>query len=512
MNKIKSKLIPILKVKLGPMLNDKNDARKNDVWRIILFGLNKSAGVALMVLMGRWMYFTQNVLQLGAFLAVAVLPMTIVDAITDPIVANWFDKFESKYGKYRPVMFAGYMLTVIPVLVIFLYPVNPNMPFWISYTILLAMNLTVVLGNTLRMTATRAGQAIITQAPEQRPVYAIGVTLFDGMIMGLFSILIDSDLVGNIQEPFVWRFSVIFLAALSFVLLIIAMKAIETRDKPKYYSYTKRKEKPKITEFLTVIKRNKALQKLLWASASDRLAAGIRNSLTIYLFANIIMQRSLIAAVDIIAGIGLGFPAILIGVYLASKKGSANIYRKISIIQILVALLGFTMVLSLLPADPAYTYSGLGFKVLLVCLIYGLYTNTLGVSSNLVTAMVGDIADYEYTLSGKFIPGTIAASISFVEKIIGSFLGLIIFGVMMFSGFRGIGKEAVVPENVFINYRFYYSVLVCVFLLPALGHLITYLAMRNYPIFSDNMNKISLKMAEERRLNEIEQNTINEAN
>ena len=73
-------------------------------------------------------------------------------------------------------------------------------------------------------------------------------------------------------------------------------------------------------------------------------------------------------------------------------------------------------------------------------------------------------------------------------------------GIMAFCGFSGSGEAAVVPENVFVNHRFYYCVLLSVFILPALGHLITYIAMRRYPLTDEVMQEVSLRIAKERGL------------
>ena len=124
--------------------------------------------------------------------------------------------------------------------------------------------------------------------------------------------------------------------------------------------------------------------------------------------------------------------------------------------------------------------------------------STLGISSNLVNAMTGDLADYEFYQSGKFIPGTIGATLTFCNKIVSSCVGLVVTGIMLFCGFKGSGEVAVVPENVFVNYRFYYCVAVSVFILPAIGHFITYIAMRKYPLDAKTMNEVSLYIAEKR--------------
>ncbi|MCQ2462428.1 MAG: MFS transporter [Clostridia bacterium] len=488
-----------LKNTLASYRNDGTDPRKNDAWRVLLFSLNYAGGAAITTMMGKWSYYTQNVLQLGIMFASIHLPIRILDAITDPLIANVFDKY-NKPGKFRLFMITGALLSLVPALIIFFYPVNPDIPLWTSFVILGLCYAVVIVGNTILMTATRAGQAIITQDPKQRPLYALGQTVSDALVSAFVSIVVTSNLIGNMQEPFVWRISIVVMSAVSVLLVLGAAKSISNRDTPQYYSMTEKKDEVKITEFFGVIKRSKPLRCLLWATCSDSIAKSVRASLSIYLFANIIMNRGLTSAFDILNGVVLGAPVLVAGMYFASKKGSAYIYHKVSLIQTIIAASGFFITMLVLPADPEYSYKGITFSVILVILIFGSYMSTLGISSNLENAMVGDLTDYEYLQSGKFIPGTIGAALTFVNKIASSGVGIITMAIMAFCGFTESGAGSVVPENVFVNYRFYYCVLASVFILPAIGHLITYISMKHYPLTDDVMTEVSMKIAEKRGL------------
>ena len=499
-----------LKNTLASYRNGGTDPRKNDAWRVLLFSLNYAGGSAIMIMMGKWSYYTQNVLQLGIMFASIHLPIRILDAITDPLIANLFDKY-NKPGKFKLFMITGALLSLAPALIIFFYPVNPDIPLGVSFVLLGLCYAVVIVGNTILMTATRAGQAIITQDPKQRPLYALGQTVSDALVSAFVSVVVTSNLIGNMQETFVWRVSIIVMSISSVLLVLGAVKAISNRDTPTYYSMTEKKDEVKITEFFGVIKRSKPLRCLLWATCSDSIAKSVRASLSIYLFANIIMNRGLTSVFDILNGVVLGAPVLVIGMYFASKKGSAYIYHKVSLIQTIIAASGFFVTMFLLPADPEYSYKGVTFSVILVILIFGSYMSTLGISSNLENAMVGDLTDYEYLQSGKFIPGTIGAALTFVNKIASSGVGLITMAIMAFCGFTESGESSVVPENVFVNYRFYYCVLISVFILPAIGHLITYISMKHYPLTDEVMTEVSMKIAEERGLlknDDVQEETV----
>ncbi len=488
-----------LKQTISSFRNDGTDPRKNDVWRVLLFSLNYAGGSAITIMMGKWSYYTQNVLQLGILFASVHLPIRLLDAVTDPLIANLFDKY-NKDGKFRLFMITGALLSLLPALIVFFYPVAPDIPLWLSYVILASCYAVIVIGNTVLMTATRAGQAIITQDPKQRPLYALGQTATEALVSAFVTVVVTGNVIGSMQQTYVWRVSIVVMSVVSVVCVLIAAKAISNRDNALYYSMASKKEQTKITEFFSLIRRSKPMRSLLWATCSDSIAKSVRASLSIYLFANIIMNRGLNSTFDIVNGVVLCGPVLLVGMYFASKKGSAVVYHRVSLIQTLIALAGFFASLLLLPADPEHVYNGVTFSVITVLLIFGLYMSTLGISTNLENAMTGDLTDYEYLQSGKFIPGTIGAALTFVNKIASSGVGLITMGIMAFCGFSGSGEAAVVPENVFVNNRFYYCVLISVFILPAIGHFITWVSMRNYPLTDEVMHEVSMKIAAERGL------------
>lgn len=489
--------------------NDGTDPRKNDAWRVLLFSLNYSGASAISIMMGKWSYYTQNVLQLGIIFASIHLPIRILDAITDPLIANVFDKYQ-KDGKFRKFMLIGAFMSLLPALIVFFYPVAPDIPIWTSYLILGLCYAVVVIGSTIAMTATRAGQAVITQDPKQRPLYALGQTVTEAIVSAFVSVVVTSNLFGSMQETFVWRVSIIVMSVVSVLCVLGACKSISNRDNAMYYSMAGKREETKITEFFSLIKRSKPMRSLLWATCSDSIAKSVRASLSIYLFANIIMNRGLTSPFDILNGVVLGGPVLIIGMYLASKKGSATVYHKVSLIQTIIAASGFFVTMIFLPADPARAYGGVTFSVIMVILVFGMYMSTLGISTNLENAMVGDLTDYEYLQSGKFIPGTIGAALTFVNKVASSGVGLITMAIMAFCGFTESGAGSVVPENVFVNYRFYYCVLVSVFILPAIGHLITYISMKHYPLTDEVMQEVSMKIARERGLIDEENGEKNE--
>ncbi len=484
------------------------DPRQNHVWRIILFSLVEVSAKAMVHIMGFWMYFTQNVLGLGVFLGLVITPMFLIDAITDPLMASFFDKFESKYGKFKPIIAVGGLITVVPGLVIFFFPAETTMPNWLAFTILTLMYVLIVIGTTILRTSARAGQSIITQDPRQRPLYALGKTVFEGVIITVISLIVTSDIFGEMQDPKVWHYSIIITSIVIVISIALSMVAVSNRDNATYYHLGKKAEKINLLEFFKIIKTSGPLRRILLATVSDTFAASLRGGLSIYLFANIIMNRSIFSFFDIISSIALGIPILFIGIRYATKSGTSKAYLNVSYVQTILCILGFIATIVLIPADPNYVYGGININLVIVLTIFGTYISTFGISSSLIASLSGDLADYEYVENGKFIPAVIGAVITTVGKVAESLKGVILVAIMIFCGFSGMGDEAKVPENVFVNYRFYYAVAISVFILPAIGHFLTILAMKRYPLDDKTMQRVSKVLLKDRGLDkEVDDDT-----
>lgn len=87
MEKLKTGVHSVIETVKG-YRNDGSDPRKNDLWRVMLFACNSGASIALMSLVGKWSYYTQNVLELGILLATILVPMRLLDAVTDPLIGK----------------------------------------------------------------------------------------------------------------------------------------------------------------------------------------------------------------------------------------------------------------------------------------------------------------------------------------------------------------------------------------------------------------------------------------
>jgi Na+/melibiose symporter-like transporter len=466
--------------------------QKNNVWRIGFFAFNNSSSNTLNTLMGFYAWYTQNVLLLGVIMASMIMPMRIFDGITDPIAGNVLDKLNTKFGRYRPYMVIGYSISLIMVVSIFLYPRTSSLPTIANQIIMVIFYAIYIIGFTLQTTATRAGQSVITGDSKQRPWYTLFDVFGSGITGGALTIIVTSDLIStDMSSPIVWRVALLFSVVFSMVYLILAVIGISTRDKPEFY-LSKKKDKIRFSEFISLFIRNKPIRRLIYAASSDKLAAQLKGLVMIYFFSNIILMKKINATFTIITAL-VGVAIVALGSAYAMKKGSTRAFVGVSKLEAISSFLPFLLCLIFIPVGTT-SYIGFGFGLVLILLVYGFYISLTGISTNLIFPMLGDITDYELVQSGKFIPGTIASMFSFVDKLISSLAGVFVTIIMVISGFTS-GQDAVVPQNEYINGTFYFAILTAIFLIPCLGHVISVLAMRNYPLSESKMKEISEDVA-----------------
>lgn len=483
--------------------------KQNKVWRIGLFAFNNSASNSLSVLMGYYALYTQNVLMLGVIMASLIMPMRIFDGITDPIAGNILDKLNTKYGRYRPYMVIGNAIAIMAVLTIFWFPLNSTIPTIVQQIIMVLLYAIYIIGFTLQTTATRAGQALVTSDPKQRPWY----TLFDacgtGITIGVVTILITGNILSdNMYDIKVWHIVSIIVVILSITYTYLACIGISTRDIPEYYM-TGRKEKIRFSEFIHLFKRNKPLRRLIYAASSDKLAAQLKGLVMIYFFSNIVLKSSINAVFSVLSGV-VGVIIVAIGSKFAMKKGTTNAFVKVSIMEVISSFIPFILCLIFIPIGTT-TFSGVNFGLILILVIYCFYIGLTGLSTNLIFPMLGDISDYELLTTNKFIPGTIASMFSFVDKLISSFAGLIVTIIMLISGFSS-GRQAVVEQNQYINSTFYLSILIAIFIIPCIGHIISVIAMKNYPLTEKRMDEIAGEISELKQALKLEEQTLTNNN
>ena len=109
-------------------------------------------------------------------------------------------------------------------------------------------------------------------------------------------------------------------------------------------------------------------------------------------------------------------------------------------------------------------------------------------------AMMADIADYEAVCTGNFLPGTVAACYSFVDKLISSFSSTIAALSVAVIGYTTTLPQPNDPASTPILIL----TIVMTLGMPILGWLCTILAMKFYPLTAEKMVEVQTRAHEMR--------------
>lgn len=460
------------------------------LWQIGFFSLNNCATNIAMFLMMQYSYYTQNVLGLAAAIVGLIATGTrIFDAITDPLVGFLVDRTNGRFGKFRPYMLIGNVIIWISLAVIFNTPVNWSISQKYLFTTLFYV--IYIIGYTCQTVVTKAGQAVLTNNPKQRPIFSGFDSVFTQMASALVPVLITTILANKYSvgeflgengqklgmiNPDMWKEAVLILAAISFTFTILAIIGISQKDRPEFYGAAGSQPRVKFSDYKDIVMHNRPIQMLIISAATDKLGQLLMSGTMTYLFANILLNSSLqgvfssLLIVPLIA-ISIG------GVFVSGKFGLKRTF--------LLGTWGSMIMLAIMfviRPDPEMPAVFLGLFLVQKCLA------SMGNAG--VIPMIADCTDYESYRSGRFVPGMMGTMFSFIDKIISSFSAMI-------QGFAltlaGVGNVIIRPNEP-VNDTFNLAIMICFCIIPILGHVATIIAMKWYNLDREKMVEIQAEL------------------
>lgn len=456
------------------------------MWQIGFFSLNNCATNIAMFLMMQYSYFTQNVLGLAAaIIGIIATGTRIFDAITDPLVGFLVDRTNGRFGKFRPYMLIGNIIIWSSLIVIFNTPAD-----WSTsrkYGMTTVFYIIYILGYTCQTVVTKAGQAVLTNNPKQRPVFAGFDSVLTQMASALVPMLITTILaekysVGRylgeggkelgIINPDMWKEAVLILAFISFAFTILAMIGISQKDRPEFFGQAGSQPKVKFRDYKDIVVHNRPIQMLIISAATDKLGQLLMSGTMTYVFANMLLNTKLQGVFSSVLIVPL--VAISIGgVFVSGKFGLKRTF--------LVGTWGSMIMLAVMfvvRPNPSMPVIFLGMLLVQKCLA------SMGNSG--IIPMIADCTDYETYRSGRFVPGMMGTMFSFIDKIVSSFSAMI-------QGFAltlaGVGNVVITPNEP-VNGTFNMAIMVCFCIIPILGHVATIIAMKWYHLDKEKMAEI----------------------
>ena len=444
-------------------MNERSGMNRAKFYQLALFPMNNGAtNVYFVLILSYIATFGNKVLGLAmVFASFMVTGMRVFDAITDPIIGAVMDKTDGKFGKFRPFMVLGNLIMAVSV--ILLYMVTPLIPagmLWLRYTAFIILYAVWVIGYTFQTSVTRSAQSVLTNDPQQRPLFTIFNTI--GSLAGMGAMQFVGPIIAG--DGFAGDYNATWFAIMtpigivvSVILTALAVVGIWEKDQTKYFGLGGKQEQVKVSEYLGIIKNNKPLQRLMIAGGGCKLALSIATNMTvlIMLYSCMMGNYDNLYLPMMIVGYVFSVPFFLLTVRTSQKHGQ----KKSLMTYVAVALICYIGVLALLllwkQGDPAWNltvYSGKlfgeGFAVninpytILFVVFFGIGYGAYYATADMPIPMVADCADYETYRSGKFIPGIMGTLFSLVDKLVSSLSATVVSVALLFIGVNDLPTKA----------------------------------------------------------------------
>ena len=466
-------------------------------YQLALFPMNNGAtNVYFVLILSYVATFGENILGLVGFASIMVTAMRLFDAVTDPIIGALMDKTNTKFGKFRPFMVIGNVIMAASVVV--LYVLTPRIPagmMWARYAAFTVLYAVWVIGYTFQTSVTRAAQPVLTDDPNQRPLFTIFNTIGSLAGMGVMQfigpILAGDNIFGDYNTTWFAVMTPIGIA-MSVLLTVLAIIGIWEKDNEKYFGLGGKQERVRVSEYIQIVRTNKPLQRLMVAGGGCKLALAIATNVTVLcmLYGCMMGNYDGLYLPMMVLGYVFSAPFFALTVRTSQKHGQ----KRSLMTYVAVALVCYIGVLALLmlwqPGNPALSlriYEGTLFKsdfkltinlytvafLLLFGIGYGAYYST----ADMPIPMVADCADYETYRSGKFIPGIMGTLFSLVDKLVSSLSATVVALAVGFIGYKGLPTKAT-PYMEGMNW----VVIVLFCIVPMVAWVLTLWAMRGYEL------------------------------
>ncbi len=481
-------------------MNDTQTMNRAKLYQLALFPLNNGAtNVYFVLILSYIATFGENVLGLLGFASIMVTVMRLFDAITDPIIGALMDKTNTRFGKFRPFMVIGNVIMSISVIALYIFtPMIPDTIMWARYTAFTLLYAIWVIGYTFQTSVTRAAQPVLTDDPNQRPLFTIFNTVGSLAGMGVMQfigpILAGDNIIGDYNATWFAVMTPIGIAV-SVLLTILAIIGIWEKDNEKYFGLGGKQEKIKIGDYIKIIKNNKPLQRLMVAGGGCKLALAIATNVTVLcmLYGCMMGNYDSLYLPMMVLGYVFSVPFFLMTVKTSQKKGQkASLVRYVSL-----ALICYVGVLALLllwkQGDPNFNLSimnngklTINLYTIAFILCFGVGYGAYYATADMPIPMVADCADYETYCSGKFVPGIMGTLFSLVDKLVSSLSATVVSIAVTIIGIQGLPTKATPYTE---NMNWVVIVLFCI--VPMVAWIATLIAMKGYSLTGERMKTIN---------------------
>lgn len=465
--------------------------RRAKTWQIVLCACNALLGLTVYSLIGMASYSASIGYGIATAAVGVILTATrIFDAITDPMVAFLYDRVNTRFGKVRVLLVAGYLIEALALWL--MYDVLSSKGFGVF--MFTALYVLYVIGYTINNMTVQTLPPLMSNDPQQRPTIGVWNTVFNYCVPMVFSIVLNVVLLpvcgGTYNQMFLSK-AVHIVMIVGGIGMILTCIGISDFDKPENFESIGKHEPLKIKDMVDVLLHNRPLQCYIASNASDKIAQQVASQSIIgtMLFGIIIGNMSLSSILSVIAML----PSILFAVFGAKYAGKHGSKKGIVTWSAVSMAVAFLMIVYFVVIDPTKIAS---FGPIMI--IYVLLTLAFNGAKMCVTtcgaSFMADCIDYELYRSGKFVPAVVSGTYSLLDKIISSFGALIATGAVALLGYTTTMPQ---PGDACTTPLFWMT-MALYFGLPILGWVVSLIAMRFCDLDKAKMVEVQKAIAEKK--------------
>ncbi len=482
--------------------------RRAKTWQIALAMLTGAGQMCFYILMTSATYIGNG--NFGILVAVTGIIITasrILDGVTDPIIAFIIERFSSRFGKIRIFMMIGWAIMALASTLMCNVGASLGLTGAAGLVYFIVCYILYIIGYTFVGVATSITGNVMTNDPKQRPTISVWSTTYAylaPMIISMVSMAVILPKFDNIQGPAYFSSYNIFVVVASLAFYLLACIGITPYDKPENFEGIKvgksEEEKVGLKDMIALIRDNKELQRYMIAACSDKLAQTIGSASVVstMLFGIMIGSMGLSTILSAIAML----PSIIfaiIGAKIAGKKGNrksmidwtwACIFLNIAYAVFLLfapltsigGILGGGLsggALALAVAFILFNFANNGFKM-----VVSVATNSLRM----------DIVDYELDRTGKYLPATVSATYSFIDKLISSLGATIATAAVAVIGYTTTTPQQGDPLTWGVKIVTVILLIGC----PIIGWVCTLAAMKNSKLTYEAMADVQARIADKK--------------
>ncbi|MGT2932963.1 MFS transporter [Streptococcus catagoni] len=459
------------------------------VWQLILFALNNASTNIYLFTFMFITYFSTGVLGLAAIFVSQIMGyIRIFDGFIDPAIGILIDKTDTKFGKYRPILIIGNIVTALSLIFLLsLSGVDKGVRFPLFVIVLIIHKI----GYSMQQTITKAGQTALTNDPKQRPIFNIVDAVMTTSLMTGGQFVVSGFLVpkfGNFTPEF-FNVLVYGTIVISAILGLLAVIGIWSKDRKEFFGLGENTQKTELKDYWKVIKNNKPLQVLSIAAALVKFTVQFFGDsvVMVMLYGIVFGNYALSGQFSLLFVI----PGVLLNIFFSSiarKNGLRFSYVKALQVS-LISLLAFGAVLYFgKSGDLSLKNINLYTICFIVTYIFARYASQA--PAGLVLTMGADISDYETSESGRYVSGMIGTIFSLTDSIASSFTPMVVGGVLATIGFSKAFPTIETPLTPELKM----ATLVLLVGIPFLSLLVALFLMKFYKLDKEEMVRIQEKI------------------